>query len=134
MANRDMDGRGGDGGAVSARHCREGERSAGDADVLRRLGCSVRSARKAACLTIAELARSVGVDPSYLGELERGRANVSILTLSALATRLAVSLPALVLSAAEAGVGRPAEEEDPPPDRDLSDARGAKGSDGTGTT
>ena len=56
----------------------------------------IRFARKQQGRTIAQVAESVEVDASYLGEVERGRANVSITTLAALSSSLGVSLLSLL--------------------------------------
>ena len=64
--------------------------------MLAELGARLRQARKAMNLTIAAAAESVGLDSSYLGELERGRKNVSILTLRRLAVHYGLETPALL--------------------------------------
>ncbi len=51
------------------------------ARALADLGVHLRRARKMTGLTIAMAATAAGLDASYLGELERGRKNVSFLTL-----------------------------------------------------
>lgn len=63
--------------------------------LLREAGMKIRFARKQQGRTIAQVAESVE-DASYLGEVERGRANVSITTLAALSSSLGVSLLSLL--------------------------------------
>jgi ribosome-binding protein aMBF1 (putative translation factor) len=62
--------------------------SAEEHAILSSLGARVRGARKARGLSIAAAAAATGLDASYLGELERGRRNASILTLARLAKAL----------------------------------------------
>ena len=69
-------------------HLAESER-----EVLKRLGARISDVRvNRAEQTLATLAAVAGVDPSYLGELERGRANPSIAVVSRIAKALNVSL------------------------------------------
>ena len=65
-------------------------RGADDEALLRGLGQRVRQKRRLKNLTIAQLAATVGLDPAYVGELERGRANVSVLTLAQIGRVLGV--------------------------------------------
>lgn len=70
--------------------------------LLDRLGARVRDSRTARRLSLRALAEQSGVSLRFLGELERGRGNVSILTLQKVAGALGTSAASL-LSAAEAG-------------------------------
>jgi transcriptional regulator with XRE-family HTH domain len=67
-----------------------------DRDVLKAVGALVRRARKARGHSIANAAKLVGLDPSYFGELERRRANVSVTALAALGRTLGVPVRDLV--------------------------------------
>jgi len=69
--------------------------------LLDRLGARVRDARTARHLSLRALADESGVSLRFLGELERGRGNVSILTLQKVASALGTSAASL-LAAAEA--------------------------------
>lgn len=71
-------------------------RSESDRQLLSLFGARVRKARKANELSIAALARQAGVDASYLGELERGRKNVSLVTAARIAAVLGVPMNTLV--------------------------------------
>ncbi|MBY0488940.1 MAG: helix-turn-helix domain-containing protein [Gemmatimonadaceae bacterium] len=63
-----------------------------DRQLLARFGSNVRRHRKEQGRSIAALANEAGLDASYLGELERGRKNVSLLT----AARISLALDILV--------------------------------------
>lgn len=65
------------------------------ASVRRRVGDNIRRARWLRGLTIDEAAERV-THPRYLGEIERGRGNITIDTLARLSTRLAVTMSDLV--------------------------------------
>ena len=60
------------------------------------MGTRLRQARLATDRTIAAVAQLVGIDASYLGELERGRANASLTTLDALARALDCTIRDLI--------------------------------------
>lgn len=45
----------------------------------------VRRRRKACCLTIAELAKQIGVTPGFICQVEKGKSNLSIHTAQKLA-------------------------------------------------
>ena len=55
------------------------------------VGRRVRALRVSRDLSIAALSNAAHVDPSYLGELERGRKNVSLLTLHRISAALGVA-------------------------------------------
>ena len=65
----------------SVRRLHDEMRTADDKALLVALGRHIRTSRRSKGLTIAQLATVVDLDPAYLGELERGRANISVLTL-----------------------------------------------------
>jgi transcriptional regulator with XRE-family HTH domain len=65
-------------------------------DTLKLVGRNIRKYRYAKNWSIEKLAEHAGVSPAYLGELERGRENISIKTLEGIAKALKVKLSALV--------------------------------------
>jgi len=65
------------------------------ADVLTRLGDRIRKLRKARDWTQAEMAERVGIDRSFLADVERGKRNVSILNLEIIAHGFKISLSQL---------------------------------------
>jgi len=65
------------------------------ADVLTRLGDRIRKLRKARDWTQAEIAERVGIDRSFLADVERGKRNVSILNLEIIAHGFKISLSQL---------------------------------------
>lgn len=65
-------------------------------DLLVRLGSRVRRLRKQREWTQIEMAEKFGVDRSFLAELERGRTNVSLLTLDTIARGFETSLSKLL--------------------------------------
>jgi len=65
------------------------------ADLLARLGDRIRRLRKARGWTQAEMAERVGIDRSFLADVERGKRNVSILNLELIADGFRVSLSQL---------------------------------------
>ena len=71
-------------------------RSETERELLQRIGGHIRLHRLRREQTIAQLAKAVAVDAAYLGELERGRENVSVTTLEAIARELQVALADLV--------------------------------------
>jgi transcriptional regulator with XRE-family HTH domain len=60
------------------------------------VGKNIRAYRKQKTWSIEKLAEKADVSPAYLGELERGRENVSIKTIDAIAKALNVR-PGLLL-------------------------------------
>ena len=62
----------------SARARRQARRPAWEVELLSRLGSDVRQMRQRAGLTLAEVAAAVELDAAYVGEFERGRANISV--------------------------------------------------------
>lgn len=83
--------------AQTTRARRREKRAEWEHALLRDVGTRLRAARKQADLTIAELATRVALDPAYLGEVERGRENVSLTTLAALTRALGLSSVASLL-------------------------------------
>lgn len=69
---------------------REGEvvPTADPSGVLRDVGCRVRDLREALGLSQEALADKAGLHRTYVGSLERGQRNVSVLNLYALAAAL----------------------------------------------
>jgi transcriptional regulator with XRE-family HTH domain len=65
------------------------------ADLLTRLGDRIRKLRKARGWTQAEMAERVGIDRSFLADVERGKRNVSILNLELIAKGFKISLSQL---------------------------------------
>jgi transcriptional regulator with XRE-family HTH domain len=65
------------------------------ADLLIRLGDRIRKLRKKRGWTQVEMAERVGIDRSFLADVERGKRNVSILNLDLMAKGLKVSLSQL---------------------------------------
>ncbi len=76
----------------SKRSKQHGQRSEFEREVLRAVGHAIRMARSGLGRTIASVAAETELDPAYLGEVERGRANLSVTTLAALAGALGVPL------------------------------------------
>ena len=66
------------------------------ADILLiRLGDRIRKLRKKRGWTQAEMAEKVGIDRSFLADVERGKRNISILNVALIAKGLKVSLAQL---------------------------------------
>lgn len=65
-------------------------------ELLRICGRNIRQYRKKRGLTLGEMSRGLGITGAYLGYLERGQRNPSLLTLGKIADMLAVS-PDLLL-------------------------------------
>ena len=64
-------------------------------DLLIRLGTRIQKLRKARGWTQAEMAERVGIDRSFLADVERGKRNISILNLELIAKGFRVSLSQL---------------------------------------
>jgi len=64
-------------------------------DLLVRLGGRIRNLRKKRGWTQVVMAERVGIDRSFLADVERGKRNVSILNLELMAKGLKVSLAQL---------------------------------------
>ncbi len=65
------------------------------ADLLIRLGDRIRVLRKKSGWTQVEFAEKVGLDRSFLADVERGKRNISILNLELIAKGLKISLSQL---------------------------------------
>jgi len=65
------------------------------ADLLVRLGSRIRKLRKKRGWTQIVMAEKVGIDRSFLADVERGKRNVSILNVELMAKGLKVSLSQL---------------------------------------
>ncbi|WP_330280932.1 helix-turn-helix domain-containing protein [Streptomyces sp. NBC_00588] len=61
------------------------------------IGPAIRSAREAQGISLRELARRIGVSPSFVSQLERNKANASVGTLYALVEALGLSLDELMV-------------------------------------
>ena len=59
--------------------------------LLERVGKSIREKRKEKGLTQEELAENADVNPKFLGKVERGETNVSLLTLAKICDALGIS-------------------------------------------
>jgi transcriptional regulator with XRE-family HTH domain len=64
-------------------------------ELLIRLGDRIRKLRKKRQWTQAEMAERVGIDRSFLADVERGKRNISILNVAVIAKGLNVSLSQL---------------------------------------
>lgn len=64
-------------------------------DLLIRLGVRIRKLRKQHGWTQVEMAERVGIDRSFLADVERGRRNISILNLELIAKGFKISLSQL---------------------------------------
>jgi len=65
-------------------------------DLLLHLGGRIRKLRKVRGWTQAEMAEHVGIDRSFLADVERGKRNLSVLNLELIAKGLRVSLSRLL--------------------------------------
>jgi transcriptional regulator with XRE-family HTH domain len=65
-------------------------------DLLVRLGDRIRKLRKARGWTQIEMAERVGIDRSFLADVERGKRNLSILNLELIAQGFTISLSQLL--------------------------------------
>ena len=66
-----------------------------EADLLSRLGVRISRLRRLKGWTQAEMAEKVGIDRSFLADVERGKRNISILNLANIAEGLGLSLARL---------------------------------------
>ena len=66
--------------------------------LLKKIGKNIRHLRKSAGLSQIDLAVAVGIDRSYLSEIENGRRNFTIMLLQNLATVLEVPMEDLLKS------------------------------------
>ncbi|HET7279842.1 MAG TPA: helix-turn-helix domain-containing protein [Dermatophilaceae bacterium] len=81
------------------------------------LGAAIRAARAARGLSLRELARRIDVSPSFVSQVERGKANPSVGTLYALVSVLGMSLNELLGGPADpsetSGISAPTEASEP---------------------
>lgn len=77
-----------------------------EAAYLAELGARVRYRRKALGLTRKAVATLCGVHAQYIGQIERGRANPTVLLAARLSRVLGVELMLLEADAGEAVIGR----------------------------
>lgn len=64
-------------------------------ELLKAIGAKVRSIREARGVSQEGFARNVGMDRSYMGKIERGTQNISVVTAAKIAAALGVSLAEL---------------------------------------
>jgi transcriptional regulator with XRE-family HTH domain len=64
--------------------------------ILRALGDELRSARQARDLSQEALAHAAGLHRNFVGLIERGQRNVTLLTLESLAAALGLSMTELI--------------------------------------
>jgi transcriptional regulator with XRE-family HTH domain/mannose-6-phosphate isomerase-like protein (cupin superfamily) len=96
--------------------------SGADATGGSRLGHLLRQTRLAAGISVREMARRVGVSPSFISQVELGRAAPSVGTLYAIASELDLSLDSLMNDMGEPD--RPAPEGDPAAEDSTSEPAG----------
>jgi len=63
--------------------------------VIKRLGERIRTLRRKKRLTQQDLAERAGVDPKYIGQIERAETNPTIKIIARIAEELDISLPEL---------------------------------------
>ena len=83
----------------------------GDGGLTVQLGAAIRAAREERGLSLREVARRVGVSPSFVSQVETGKANPSVGTLYSLVGVLGTSLDDLIGEAGGNGVPVPAASE-----------------------
>ena len=66
------------------------------AGIARALGRAIRETRRSRGLTQEELAASIGLHRTYIGDVERATRNVTVQTLKRLADGLGISMTELV--------------------------------------
>ena len=74
--------------------------------ILCKIGKSVRTTRKANGMSQEQLAEKAHLHSTFIGRLERGEVNLSVLSLEKIANALDSSIYELIDSGAEAGVQR----------------------------
>lgn len=65
-------------------------------DICKRFGARVRALRVARSLSQEELAQNAGLHRTYVGGIERGERNISLVNIEKLAAALGVSLDSLL--------------------------------------
>ncbi len=101
------------------------------ADETVQLGAAIRAVREARGLSLREVARRVGVSPSFVSQVETGKANPSVGTLYALVGVLGTSLDDLmgddpVVEVRAERASKPSTESWPPVEVPLQTATGRK--------
>ena len=66
------------------------------AELLATLGATIRSHRETSGLSQENFARQIGMDRAYIGRIERGSQNISIVTAAKIANALGISLSDLL--------------------------------------
>lgn len=72
------------------------KQSMSEIEYLKQLGSAIRTVRKSKKISIARLAEIANMDYSFLGYLERGKRNASILTLYKIAEALKVDIKTIL--------------------------------------
>lgn len=72
-----------------------------DSKVLSKIGAAIRSLRQATGYSQERLAEESGLDRSFLGKIERGEVNVSVLTLCEISRGLNITFSTLIAIAHE---------------------------------
>lgn len=67
-----------------------------DVQILFRVGCAIREYRELRKFSQEKLAEIASVDRSFLGRVERGEMNVSIITLCEIAQALGITLKDII--------------------------------------
>lgn len=75
-------------------------------DIAAFIGPAVRKHREVMRLSQEELGERAGVDRTYIGQVERGRRNPTMVSLQRIAHGLGLELDVLVASARELAAGR----------------------------
>jgi len=90
----------------------------GDGGLTVQLGAAIRAAREDRGLSLREVARRVGVSPSFVSQVETGKANPSVGTLYSLVGVLGTSLDDLIGKAGQNGMsgGDPGPAPEPVPE------------------
>ena len=65
-------------------------------DICKRFGARVRALREAQCLSQEELAQKAGLHRTYVGGIERGERNISLVNIEKLAIALDVTVESLM--------------------------------------
>lgn len=67
-----------------------------DNDILIRIGQNIKRLRKNAGVSQERLSEISGVDRTFIGKIERGKVNVSIITLCEIAKALGTNLKSII--------------------------------------
>ena len=76
-------------------------------DIAAAVGPAVRKHRELLRLSQEELGARAGVDRTYVGQVERGKRNPTMISLQRLAHGLGIELDVLIATAREIASGRP---------------------------